>query len=152
MQALNLPVYEFRIRNTVGRQQIFDPVRKKWVALTPEEWVRQNFVQYLLKEKNYPASLMVVEAKVVYNKKPQRSDVLVYNKSMKPLLVLECKAPKVNISQEVFFQAARYNSQLKAKYVIVTNGLEHFCCEVDYEYGKHVFLREIPEFSSLSLN
>ena len=144
MVALNLPQYEFRTRIEAGKKQIFDPIRKKFVALTPEEWVRQNFVQYLIQEKGYSASLTAIEAKVEYNGLPKRGDIIVYNKHAKPILVVECKAPEVNITQDVFYQAARYNSQLKAQYIVVTNGLNHFCCQMDYEGGEHKFLTEVP--------
>lgn len=147
MQELNLPKYEFRIRSENGKQQIFDTIRKKFVALTPEEWVRQNFAQYLVQEKKYPASLIAVEMKVAYNRKPQRGDIIIYDKTAKPHTVVECKAPGVNITQEVFYQAARYNSQLMAKYIIVTNGLQHYCCQMDYQDGQHQFLQEVPDWA-----
>lgn len=146
MVALNLPAYEFRTRTENGKKQIFDSIRKKFVALTPEEWVRQNFIQYLIQEKGYPASLIAVEVKVTYNRLPKRGDIIVYNKQAKPLVVVECKAPEVNITQEVFYQAARYNSQLMAQYILVTNGMDHFCCQMDYEGGEHKFLREVPAY------
>lgn len=146
MVQLNLPSYEFRTRVENGKKQIFDTIRKKFVVLTPEEWVRQNFIQYLLQEKSYPASLVAVEAKVPYNKLPKRSDVIIYDRQAKPLIVVECKAPEVRITQEVFYQAARYNSQLKAQYIIVTNGLNHFCCQMNYDGGKHSFLEEVPDW------
>lgn len=147
MQELNLPKYEFRIRSENGKQQIFDTIRKKFVVLTPEEWVRQNFTQYLVQEKNYPASLIAVEMKITYNRKPQRGDIIIYDKTAKPHTVVECKAPSVSITQEVFYQAARYNSQLMAKYIIVTNGLQHYCCQMDYTNGQHKFLQEVPDWN-----
>ncbi len=146
MQELNLPHYEFRTRTENGKQQIFDNIRKKFVALTPEEWVRQNFAQYLIQEKKFPASLIAVEMKVTYNRKPQRGDIIIYDQTAKPHTVVECKAPNVKITQDVFYQAARYNSQLMAKYIIVTNGLHHYCCKMDYQGSQHKFLQEVPNW------
>jgi hypothetical protein len=145
VQKLNLPEYQLRTKTEKGKLHIFDNIRKKWLVLTPEEWVRQNFIAYLVQDKKYPASLISIEVKVEYNGKPQRSDIVIYDKQAKPLMVIECKAPEVAITQDTFYQAARYNSQLIAKYIVVTNGLNHYCCEMDYEDGKHQFLEEVPE-------
>src|ERR1035437_1139348 len=133
MKALNLPAYQFKLKQLGDRTQIFDKIRKKYVALTPEEWVRQNFLQYLIQEKKFPALLISVEAGLKYNQLQKRMDVLVYDKQGSPYLMVECKAPEVKITQVVFDQIARHNMVFKVKYLVVTNGLNHFCCLMDYE-------------------
>ena len=128
------------------KTHIFDVVRKKYLILTPEEWVRQNFIHYLNKEKNYPLGLMGVEKMVKYNNLKTRADIVLYNIEGNPNIIVECKAPNVKITQDAFNQIAKYNSQLKVKYLIVTNGMKHFCCEMDYESNKITFLEEIPTY------
>jgi len=128
------------------KTHIFDVVRKKYLLLTPEEWVRQNFIHYLNKEKNYPLGLMGVEKMVKYNNLKTRADIVLYNIEGNPNIIVECKAPNVKITQDAFNQIAKYNSQLKVKYLIVTNGMKHFCCEMDYESNKITFLEEIPTY------
>lgn len=145
MQQLNLPVYPFKFKQGV-RTQIFDSIRKKYVILTPEEWVRQNILQYLIQEKNFPASLIAVEAGLKYNQLQKRTDVLVYDKQGNPHLMVECKAPEVKITQDTFDQIARYNMVFKVKYLVVTNGLNHFCCKMDYEANTYHYLELIPDF------
>lgn len=147
MQKLNLPAYSFKVQTEKGKEQIFDPIRKKYVVLTPEEWVRQNFVQYLIHEKKYPSSLMAVEKKLLVNKQPQRFDLLIYNRKGEPGVIVEFKAPSVKITQDTFDQAVRYNMALKVKYIMVSNGMQHFACEMDYDKNSYSFLKEIPEFS-----
>ncbi|MDP2112527.1 MAG: type I restriction enzyme HsdR N-terminal domain-containing protein, partial [Bacteroidota bacterium] len=120
MQKLNLPEYSFRIKTTEGKSYIFDSLRKKYVRLTPEEWVRQNFVQFLIAEKNYSVSLITVEASVKVNGNPQRADLVVFDRSGNPALVAEFKAPEIKISQQTFDQIVRYNVQLKVKFLIVS--------------------------------
>ena len=151
MQKLNLPEYSFRIRTTEGKTYIFDSLRKKFVRLTPEEWVRQNFVQFLISEKNYSASLIAVETAVNVNNNPQRADLVVFDRSGNPLLVAEFKAPEIKINQQTFDQIVRYNMQLKVRFLIVSNGLEHYCCRIDYDDNSYVFLKEIPDFSRIIL-
>ncbi|MBA3971376.1 MAG: type I restriction enzyme HsdR N-terminal domain-containing protein [Bacteroidetes bacterium] len=146
MQALNLPPYQFKFKETEGRLQIFDSFRKKYVILTPEEWVRQNFLSYLTTEKQFPASLIAVEAGLKYNQLQKRADVLVYDKEGAPFLLVECKAPEVKITQDTFDQVARYNMIFKVKYLVVTNGLNHFCCEMNYTDNTYVYLKDIPAF------
>ena len=146
MELLNLPPYQFKLKKADDRVQIFDAIRKKYVVLTPEEWVRQNFLQYLIQEKNYPSSLIVLEASLKYNQLQKRADVLVYDKSGIPLLMVECKAPSVKITQDTFDQVARYNMIFKVKYLIVTNGLNHFCCLMDYSDNSYRYLEMIPAF------
>ena len=126
--------------------QIFDEVRKKYLKLTSEEWVRQNFIQYLNKEKKYPLGLMGVEKMVKYNTLKTRADIVLYNTYGKANMIVECKSPEVKITQDTFYQIAKYNSQLKVKYLIVTNGMKHYCCKMDYETSGIEFLEEIPTY------
>lgn len=146
MQALNLPPYQFKLKQQGVRTQIFDAIRKKYVVLTPEEWVRQNFLQYLILDKSYPASRIAVEAGLKYNQLQKRMDVLVYDKQGNPHLMVECKAPEVKITQDVFDQIARYNMVFKVKYLVVTNGMNHFCCRMDYTENTYSYLENIPAF------
>jgi len=149
MQKLNLPEYTFKFRIYKSRQQIFDAVRKKYIALTPEEWVRQNFVAWLINERHYPSGLIAIEKELLVNELKKRYDIVVYNNNHLPALLVECKAPFVAVSQKVFDQAARYNLALKVNYLIVTNGLTHYCCYIDMEKGKYSFLKNIPDFNNL---
>jgi hypothetical protein len=149
MQKLNLPEYSFRIKTTEGKTFLFDALRKKYVRLTPEEWVRQNFVQFLIVEKKYSVSLIAVEAGVKVNNNPQRADLVVFDRSGNPILVAEFKAPEVKISQQAFDQIVRYNMQLRVKYLIVSNGMDHFCCQINYADNSYAFLAEIPGFAEL---
>lgn len=144
MTELNLPKYNFKIRSQDGKKQIFDEVRKKYVALTPEEWVRQHFIQFLVNEKKYPASRMAIEYALQYNSLSRRGDIVIFSKEALPYLIVECKAPTVQLSQETFDQAARYNFNLKVNYLVITNGLRHLCCEMDYADNSYRFLPDIP--------
>ncbi len=146
MQRLNLPEYSLKIKNENGKTFVFDSIRKKFVVLTPEEWVRQNFIQYLIHEKNFPASLMAVEKQLIVNDKSCRFDLLIYNRKAQPEIIVEFKAPEVKISQDTFDQAVRYNMALKVKYIVVSNGMQHFACEINYEKNSYSFLKEIPGF------
>ena len=146
MQLLNLPVFEFKFRQQGARKQIFDIVRKKYVALTSEEWVRQNFLHFLITDKKFPASLIAVEAGLKYNQLQKRLDVLVYDKQGNPYLMVECKATDVKITQDVFDQIARYNMAFKVNYLVVTNGLQHFCCKMDYITNTFTYLETVPDF------
>ncbi len=149
MLRLNLPTYSFNIKFAGKRKHIFDPLRKKFVLLTPEEWVRQNFVRYLREEKGYPASLMMTEQHFRINKCSKRADFLVSGSSGKPLLIGECKSPGVRIGQTVFDQIARYNMKFMVPYLLVTNGLEHYACRYDPRNAQFRYLKEIPEYSSI---
>lgn len=151
MLRLNLPNYDFKMKTEQGSRQIFDPVRKKMVKLDPEEWVRQNLIQFLNKDKNYPISLMAVEKGLTVNKLSKRFDILCYNNDSKPLLLVECKAPSVKISQAAFDQISIYNLQFKVPFLLVSNGLEHFCCKLDYEKNSYSFLSEIPDYQNYCL-
>lgn len=150
MQALNLPDAGFRTRTGKnGKMEIFDPFRKKFVRLTPEEWVRQHFLQYMVHQLGFPASLIVVEAALIFNRMKKRFDILAYDSGGKPCLVVECKAPNVEINQDVFDQVAMYNMSLEVSYIVVTNGLSHFACLIDHENRIYSFLKEIPEFKQM---
>lgn len=146
MQKLNLPEYPFRIKTEGGKTLIFDSIRKKYVVLTPEEWVRQNFIQYLAAEKKFPETLMAVEKKLTVNNQPRRFDLLVYQRSGQPFLIAEFKAPNVKITQEAFDQAVRYNMTLRVDFIVVSNGLQHFACAIDYKKNSFAYLPEIPFF------
>lgn len=133
MYRLNLPSFEPKIRKNSTSTEIFDPLRRKYVALTPEEWVRQHFVHYLISEKRYPASLIANEAGIKLHSLTRRCDTVVYNKSLEPVMIAEYKEPRVKITRKVFDQVIRYNSVLKVRFIVVSNGLKHYCCRMDYE-------------------
>ena len=147
MQSLNFPRYTFRFKNSQNSALIFDMVRKKFVVLTPEEWVRQHTLMFLTTEKKYPLSHTNVEKQITYNGLKKRYDIVVFNPDGTIHLLVECKAPHVNISQTTFDQIAQYNFKLNATYLMVTNGLEHYICQMLFEEEKYKFLKEIPEFS-----
>jgi hypothetical protein len=147
MQKLNLPPYDVNLRKIDGKIHIFDPIRKKFLVLTPEEWVRQHFLQFLIQHKSYPASLVKMESGLKYHERNKRTDLVVYNREMNPHFLVECKAPDVKITDKTFSQIADYYSQLPAKYMIITNGMEHYCFRPDGI--ELVFEEEIPEFSDL---
>lgn len=149
---LNLPEFEHKFKETDKGKAIFDIVRKKYLLLTPEEWVRQNFIHYLIFVKKIPQSLIRVEMYMQVNSMPRRSDIVVHNKQGSPLLAVECKATNIKITQLVFDQLARYNLMLKVPYLIVTNGLNHYFCKYSTEEAKYIFLTEIPEFEDLLTN
>lgn len=148
MQKLNFPSYSFRFKNSENKVSIFDDIRKKFVILSPEEWVRQHTIQFILQEKNYPKSHLNVEKIVKLNDLSKRYDIVVFQPDGELFLLVECKAPNVKITQETFDQIARYNLKLKAKYLMVTNGLNHYFCQMDFENEKYIFLAELPNFSS----
>lgn len=132
-----------------GKKFIFDVARQKYVSLTPEEWVRQNFLKYLIEEKKYPIGLLGVEIALKINGMSRRADIIAYNRLGKPILIVECKAPAVNITQSEFDQAAMYNMRLKVDYLIITNGLNHYCCKVKVDEKKYEFLQQVPYFDDL---
>lgn len=148
MKKLNFPVYSFRFKNSENKVSIFDEIRKKFILLTPEEWVRQHVIQFLLQEKKYPKSLINVEKLIKINDLNKRYDGVVFQPNGEIFLLIECKAPEVPISQHTFDQIARYNLVLKAKYLMVTNGMNHYFCQMDFENEKYVFLKELPEYSN----
>jgi hypothetical protein len=149
MQDLNLPPYDFRISKKDGQFRIFDEIRKKYVALTPEEWVRQHFIMYMLNEKQVPAGLIVLEKKLILNTMTRRPDILIHDRQGKPLMIIECKAPEVKISQDTFDQVARYNSVIRVPYLVVTNGLQHYCCLMDYDKQTYKYLEDIPDYKTI---
>ncbi|MEP6262945.1 MAG: type I restriction enzyme HsdR N-terminal domain-containing protein [Gillisia sp.] len=146
MQKLNFPNYTFRFKNSENKIAAFDEIRKKFIILTPEEWVRLHTVQYLKVEKLFPLSYINVEKQLMLGKVIKRYDVVVFNAEGGIHLIVECKAPSIKITQATFDQIARYNMNLKAKYLMVTNGLDHFFCRMDYEAEKYIFLEELPPF------
>ena len=147
MQQLNLPTYKFRIKSTKNKYVIFDIVRKKYVSLTPEEWVRQHLIHYLIEEKKYPISLIAIEKQLIINNLTKRTDILVFNSEGMPEIIVECKAPSVKITQHAFDQISRYNLKLNANYLMVSNGLEHFNCKMDTENETYVFLKSLPSYT-----
>jgi hypothetical protein len=149
MQKLNFPDYAFRFKNSENRVAIFDSIRKKFIILTPEEWVRQHVVRYLLEEKKYPISHINVEKIIKINGLTKRYDIVVFQPDGKIFLLIECKAPGVAISQSTFDQIARYNMTADAAYMMVTNGLNHYFCQMDHEQEKYIFLQNLPEYKSL---
>ncbi len=146
MQQLNFPLYTFRFKNSENKVSIFDEIRKKFIILTPEEWVRQHVVQYILHEKKYPKSLINVEKSLKVNGLTKRYDIVVFNPDGSLFLLIECKAPEIKTSQSTFDQIARYNMTLKSQYLMVTNGLNHYFCQMDFENEKYVFLKELPDY------
>ena len=149
MWQLNLPAYNFRIIKKNEKPFIFDDLRKKFVALTPEEWVRQHFIRFLIDVKHYPASLIAIEKQLVINGLKKRCDAVVYSRNAEPLMIIEFKATTVSIAQQTFDQAAVYNSKLKVDYFIISNGLKHSCCRLDKNVLQYNFLDDIPDFDSL---
>ena len=149
MQQLNLPPYEIKIRETNGRRTILDILRRKYVALTPEEWVRQHFVHFLIEQKGYPAPLLANEVQLNVGNKLLRADSVLYGSDLHPRMIIEYKAPTVSITQKVFDQISVYNMLLKVDYLVVSNGINHYVCKMNYENQKYFFLREIPEYKDL---
>jgi len=149
MLQLNLPQYSFRIKKQNDKLVIFDSQRKRYVALTPEEWVRQNFIRFLIEEKGYPAAYLAIEKQLNMNGMKKRCDAILYNEHAQPFLIIELKAPNVAISQATFDQVAVYNAKLKVDFFIISNGIEHFCCKVNLETARYEFFPEIPDFNQI---
>jgi type I site-specific restriction endonuclease len=149
MERLNLPEYNFRIIKENDKLKIFDEFRKKNVALTHEEWVRQNFLKWLCEDKKYPKSLISVESGLKYNKLQKRSDAVVYDRSGKPIMIIEFKAPSIEINNDTINQIASYNFTINASYLIVTNGLQHYCLKKDSQNLSFSFLESIPDYDAL---
>jgi len=147
MDILNFPNYSFRFKNSENIREIFDPIRKKFVVLTPEEWVRQHTLAYLMQEKQMPKTLINVERKIIIYGVPKRYDIVVHYPNGSICLLVECKAPNVIINQEVFDQIAQYNLSLKADMLMVTNGLNHYFCSLDYHHKTYRFLKSLPSYS-----
>lgn len=149
MLELNLPPYEKKITKKDDKPFILDVIRRQYVALTPEEWVRQNFVHFLIEYKGYPQSLMANEVQLKLNGMSRRCDTVVYDRTLRPRVIVEYKAPSVSITQKVFEQICRYNMVLQVDYLIVSNGLAHYCCRIDYPTRSYTFIQEIPEYKDL---
>jgi hypothetical protein len=149
LKELNLPQYTFKIAGKEGEEMILDPVRRKFVKLTPEEWVRQNFIQYLISEGKYPAGLLGIEVMFRLNKLRRRVDILVHNRRGEPVLIVECKSPDVKLDEKVFEQIATYNMKFKVPYLIVTNGLHHYACRINHQEMKFEYLLVIPLYEDL---
>ncbi len=146
MTELNFPKFTFRLKNSENKVSIFDCIRKKFVILQPEEWVRQHCVHYLINEKNYPISHINVEKELKVNGLKKRYDIVVFNPDGSIHLIVECKAPKIKTNQNTFDQVARYNLALKATFLMVTNGLNHYYCQMDFIEEKYHFLQDIPNY------
>lgn len=144
--GLNLPPVELKLRKENGMVKVWDRLRRKYVALTPEEYVRQHFTAWMINDLGYPASMMNNEVQISLNDTRRRCDTVVFNPDAAPLMIVEYKAPIVAITQDVFDQIARYNMVLKARYLVVSNGMRHFCCEMDYDKDSYRFLPEIPKY------
>ena len=149
MQPLNLPPFAIKVKENDGVKLIFDPQRQKFVTLTPEEWVRQHFVNYLITVKQYPKDLIANEVSIQLHNTAKRCDTVDYDNFLKPLMIVEYKAHTVTITAEVFKQIARYNSALRVQFLAISNGLEHYCCKMDYDKMNYSFLEEIPEYALL---
>lgn len=146
LPKLNFQPYKFRFKNSENKTLIFDSLRKKFIQLTPEEWVRQNCVQFLQQEKNIPQTLMNVEKQIYIHNISKRYDIVTFKPDGSIFLIVECKAPSVKIAQETFDQIARYNLALNADYLMVTNGLNHYFCQMDYKNKQYIFLRDLPVY------
>ena len=149
MTPLNLPPYEIKIRESEGKRMIFDILRRKYVALTPEEWVRQHFVHYLVEHKGYPKGLLANEVELKVGEKRLRCDTLLFTTEVQPRMIIEYKAPTIQLQQKTFDQISAYNLLLKVDYLVVSNGLQHVCCKMDYEQQRYVFLEQLPDYELL---
>jgi type I site-specific restriction endonuclease len=149
MLQLNLPAYKFQIKKQDTKNFIFDTQRKRYVSLTPEEWVRQHFLRFLIQEKGYPAAYLAVEKQLIMNGMKKRCDAILYNEFALPVMIIELKAPNVAITQSTFDQVAVYNAKLKVDYFMISNGIEHYCCKVDFENSHYKFFPELPEYKNL---
>lgn len=150
---LNLPKFDFKLRldNDTDKLQIFDIIRKKYVVITQEEWVRQHFIHYLVYHKNFPASLIKVERLLKLNQLTKRTDILIHNNAGKPLLLVECKASSELLNENVFNQILRYNLALNVPYIVATNGLHHIVCSINQQEKQHNYLPEVPDFKTISV-
>lgn len=150
MKTLNLPAYTFTFREENKKTKIFDEIRKKFLVLTPEEWVRQNFIKYLIEEHQFPKGLIAVEKGLKLNGLQKRVDVLIYDRNGSPIMIIECKAPNIPVDQKVFDQIGRYNINFKVPYLIVTNGLKHYCAQIDFTNRQFSFLKSIPDYETVA--
>ncbi len=150
MQKLNFPTYPMRLRSQNAVDEVFDPVRKRWVINTPEEWVRQHLIAFLHFERGVPMTLMGVEKKLEVHGMSRRTDIVIYDQSGKPQMICECKAPEIRINQAVMDQVARYNITLKVPFLLITNGNKHHCAKIDHQESSYVFLPDIPTFEEIN--
>ncbi len=149
MCKLNLPAFDFRLQELDGQTKIFDVLRRRYVSLTPEEWVRQHFVHYLINYKHYPTTLLANEVPLRIGEKQIRADSVLYDKSLHGRMIIEYKAPDVRLTQKVFDQISTYNLLLHVDYLVVSNGLQTYACRMDYVNQKYIFIREIPDYENL---
>lgn len=149
MISLNLPTFDIRLRGTKLLPQIFDFLRRRYVRLTPEEWVRQHFVHFMVEHLHYPASLLANEVSMQVGDKILRADTILYNKQLQPVMIVEYKAPHIPITQQVFDQIATYNMLLHVDYLVVSNGLQHYVCKMDYDSKKYLYLEAIPDYAEI---
>lgn len=149
MEPLNLPSYEFRTTDQDGKRHIYDPIRRRYVRLTPEEWVRQHFLQYLIQDLNVPTGLLATEAPFQFDDQSWRADIVAHDRQGNPLLLVECKAPSVSIGQDAFDQGSRYNLVLNAPFLVVTNGHVHYACHIDLDAQDYTFLDDLPSYEAL---
>lgn len=149
MIRLNLPPYDIKLRTADGHKQVFDPLRQRWVALTPEEWVRQHFTHWLTTELNYPTQLLANEVHLRIGQKELRADSVLYDTSLQPRMIIEYKAPHIAITQKVFNQILAYNMELHAEYLVISNGISHYCCKYSDNGKKYLFLDHIPNYENL---
>lgn len=149
MHKLNLPEFDYKLKKADGRVWIFDVIRKKYIVLTPEEWVRQHFIHYLISVKKYPRSLIRVESGLVYNELQKRTDIVVHDREGKPWMIVECKSPSMRVSSATLMQVSVYNNSLQAAYVSVTNGLVHLCALIDWQQRRTTLLPELPAFKEV---
>jgi len=147
MIHLNLPAFDYKLKKEAGKLWIFDVIRKKYVVLLPEEWVRQHFINYLITDRGYPRALVRIEGGLSYNQMSKRSDIVVFNREGKPWMIVECKSPDIPVTDAVLFQAATYNKTLQARYLVVTNGLLHICSEIDWAANQTKRLPDLPAFN-----
>jgi len=150
MFSLNLPKYAIKLERKGDKIQIWDIIRRKYLVLTPEEWVRQHFIHYLIEHKGYPFALLANEVTLKLNGTTKRCDTVLYSSALAPRMIIEYKAPQIPIKQSVFDQIGRYNLVFKVDYLIVSNGLQHYCCQMDYEQKTYIFLKEIPDYKTLT--
>ncbi len=149
MNNLNLPAFQYKIKHIENKAYIYDILRKKFILITPEEWVRQHFVNYLIGYLSYPKQLIANEVSIRLNSTSKRCDTVIYSKTLQPQVIIEYKSPEIDLSQAVFDQALRYNMVLRVKYIILSNGIKHICCKIDYDNNKYIFLSDIPKYEDL---
>ncbi|WP_276911096.1 type I restriction enzyme HsdR N-terminal domain-containing protein [Hallella colorans] len=149
MIPLNLPSFNIKLQGTQEHPRVFDILRRRYVALTPEEWVRQNFIHYLIESLNYPATLLANEMRLQVGQKQLRADSVLFDTELKPRMIIEYKAPNIAITQKVFDQISAYNLMLHADYLIVSNGMRHYCCKMDYDNNRYLFMDHIPKYEEI---